>query len=249
MLELLTYPHPPSPGHRHSPCCWPGGPRGLLRANLSVVGSVESQRDQNRAQGILCPLCVCPPTPTWTSMAKSLEAQAQVWVHALTVRRPSCLSAGPAGWGGCRKVPPAPRPVGPASARAEQVSEARRPSSLSRADGAMSSTTAPRAPTPMSAPDSPHLLGGTGSRTLPPRLSGPANRGPATAVHKGLRPHAATSWAVGQVLRQSQGPPRGPGAGQVGMLQEPRWREMGHPPARSACSPGGTVLYRSVFVT
>lgn len=80
----------------------------MLRANLSVVGSVESQWDQNRAPGVLCPRCVCPPTPTWASVDESLEAQAQVWVHALTVRRPSSLSAGPAGWGGCRKAPPAP---------------------------------------------------------------------------------------------------------------------------------------------
>lgn len=121
----------------------------MLRAHLSVVGSAEGTRDQNRATGdaALSPWALpCLGRPLWPVVAEILEPQAQICSPPSLGGGPHTpgLRAGvsPAGQHGCRKaLPTQSRGAAPPG----WVSEARCPSLLSWAVGALCPT-APRRP-------------------------------------------------------------------------------------------------------
>lgn len=131
--------------------------------------------------------------PLWHWVARILESQAHVWVPTLTGRwplytRPLLPSAGPAGWEDCKK---ASLPWSSGSTFAFWVWEARGPSQLSWADGAVCPTKALRTRALLSAPDNPHLLSEAGFPHSPtPCLSGSANLGtpPHSWAHRTLTP-------------------------------------------------------------
>ena len=213
------------------------GIRGSLRANRSVVGSVESNWDQNRAPGGGC----LHPSSVCSHAHVALGGRDPGSPGSGLGQQPPRLSTGPAGWGGVGRPPPPPpapgRPCVPGPPHAGRVSK-RGAQARFPGDGAVCPAVVLKAPASCGALGNPMCRVRQASPTFPPpSLRGQLTRALPTACMQDSDPtppqpclgHRAGSapesevgaggggccpgglvlagWACNKILARKRGPP------------------------------------------